>query len=221
MIFVLFIVYLIVTVPMSVSLKVITILPNTFSSSFATDTDCIVHSVLNNVSDFPLLTIPVFILTKVIVTRNRVSRGLFSIFICFVKGEATKVPYTIVVAYLFCKTVSNSTPTAITTIKDVAVPLLVRLNCGGSFSATVITITKKLKIVVPPDVPFVVCTVTANRSIDSLFLTKVVPKLLVKTLLVFCTCCRYGHCKRSGRGVGTGISRLEDGNLFDVLGSDV
>ena len=81
-VFILFFVFLLIAIPISVSLGLVAVLPGVFDPSFTASASYVIRSMFGGIDSFPLLAVPMFILSGIIMARGGISKRLFrSLFI--------------------------------------------------------------------------------------------------------------------------------------------
>ena len=77
---ILFFVCLLIAIPISVSLGIVSVLPGVFDSSFTASASYVIRSMFGGLDSFPLLAVPMFILSGIIMARGGISKRLFDLF---------------------------------------------------------------------------------------------------------------------------------------------
>ena len=73
-IFLIFAICLIIAIPVSISLSVASVLPGAFDSSFTASGIYVIRSMLGGLDSFPLLVVPMSVLSGIIMARGGISR---------------------------------------------------------------------------------------------------------------------------------------------------
>ena len=79
-VFILFFVFLLIAIPISVSLGLVAVLPGVFDPSFTASASYVIRSMFGGIDSFPLLAVPMFILSGIIMARGGISKRLFYLF---------------------------------------------------------------------------------------------------------------------------------------------
>ena len=82
-VFLIFVICLIVAIPVSISLGIVSVLPGMFDPSFTASGTFVIRSMLGGLDSFPLLAVPMFVLSGIIMARGGISRKLFDVFAFF------------------------------------------------------------------------------------------------------------------------------------------
>ena len=78
-----FILLLLIAVPVGLSVGITSIIPSLISDDFSVSGVYILRSALGGVNSYPLLAIPMFVLSGIIMSKGGVSKKLFEIFSFF------------------------------------------------------------------------------------------------------------------------------------------
>lgn len=104
----LFFVCLLIAIPISTSLGIVSVLPGAFDASFTASATYVVRSMFGGLDSFPLLAVPMFILSGIIMARGGISKRLFDLFSYFIGKKTAGLPCAVVVTCLFYGAISGS-----------------------------------------------------------------------------------------------------------------
>jgi tripartite ATP-independent transporter DctM subunit len=133
---------------------------------------------------FPLIAIPMFVLAGAIMNAGGISRRLIafvSAMIGFVRGGLAMV--TIGVSLFFAE-ISGSAVADVAAIGSVLIPEMKNRGYSAPFAAAVTSSSASLAIIIPPSIPMILYGVSANASIEQLFVAGIVPGFLGGLLLM-------------------------------------
>ena len=82
-VFILFALFLLIAVPVSVTLGLVAVLPGAFDPSFTASASYVIRSMVGGIDSFPLLAVPMFVLSGIIMAKGGISRKIFDIFAYF------------------------------------------------------------------------------------------------------------------------------------------
>ena len=82
-VFLVFLVCLVIAIPVSISLSAASVLPGILDSSFAASGTFVVRSMLGGLDSFPLLAVPMFVLSGILMAKGGISEKLFHVFAYF------------------------------------------------------------------------------------------------------------------------------------------
>ena len=91
-VFIIFVICLVIAIPVSISLGIASVLPGAFDPSFTASGTFVVRSMLGGLDSFPLLAVPMFVLSRIIMARGGISRKLFDIFAYFMGARTAGMP---------------------------------------------------------------------------------------------------------------------------------
>ena len=72
-IFLIFFICLIIAIPISISLGIVSVLPGILDSSFTVSGQYIIRSMFGGLDSFPLLAVPMFIFSGILMARGGIS----------------------------------------------------------------------------------------------------------------------------------------------------
>ena len=72
-VFILFVICLIIAIPVSIALTIASVLPGAFDPSFTASGQFVIRSMLGGIDSFPLLAVPMFVLSGIIMARGGIS----------------------------------------------------------------------------------------------------------------------------------------------------
>ena len=76
-IMILFIVLLLVSVPISATLSAVSLAPSLLDPNFHISAEYIIRAMLGGIDSFPLLAVPMFVLSGILMAKGGVSKKLF------------------------------------------------------------------------------------------------------------------------------------------------
>ena len=85
---ILFIVLLLISVPISSALGIVSLTPSLLDPNFSISAEYIIRSMLGGIDSFPLLAVPMFVLSGILMAKGGVSKKLFDVFSYFL-GDHT------------------------------------------------------------------------------------------------------------------------------------
>lgn len=194
-VFLIFIVLLVISLPIASSLGVASILPGAFDSSFTASVSYVIRSMLGGVDSFPLLAIPMFVLSGIIMARGGVSRKLFDIFTYFIGKRRAGVPCAVIITCLFYGAISGSAPATVAAVGSMTIPILINLGYDKTFSTAIVAVAGGLGVIIPPSIPYILFSMASGESVGDLFKAGIVPGILIAVLLMAYA---WYYCKRYG-----------------------
>ncbi len=144
----------------------------------------IVPEILFSAADsFVLLAIPLFVLMSRILMKAGMSDELFDLINGFVRHIAGGMAAGAVLCCAFFAAISGSSVTNAAAVGLVAIPALIKHGYPRQFAAGLVAAGGTLGILIPPSIPFIVYGAITDQSVGALFLSGVVPGIVV-TLMV-------------------------------------
>lgn len=138
-----------------------------------------------SLNKFELVTIPLFILTAMLVEQSKVGEELFA----FAKAWIGSIPNGLGVAVILTCAIfagiTGSSPVTAVTVGLIALPTLAREGYPERLRGALIAGGGTLGILMPPSLPLIIYGVLTQTSIGSLFIATVIPGLLLATLFSF------------------------------------
>lgn len=122
-VFIAFAFLLVITVPVSMTLAIVSMLPKVFDSHFPGSFDFILRGQIGGVDSFPVLAIPLFILSGIIMARGGISKKLFDVFAYFLGNVTAGMPTAVIITCLFYGAISGSGPATTAAVGSMTIPI--------------------------------------------------------------------------------------------------
>lgn len=216
-VFILFILCLIIAIPVSISLGIVSVLPGAFNPSFTASGQFVIRSMLGGIDSFPLLAVPMFVLSGIIMARGGVSKKLFDVFVYFVGKFTAGVPCAVVITCLFYGAISGSAPATVAAVGSMTIPILANLGYDKVFSTALVAVAGGLGVIIPPSIPFIMYGMASGESVSDLFLAGIVPGILIGGLLMVYAVL---YCKKNGEDkekINKAVAQLRERGLLNLL----
>ena len=166
-----------------------------FDPSFTASATYVIRSMFGGLDSFPLLAVPMFVLSGIIMARGGISKKLFDVFAYFMGNRTAGMPCAVIVTCLFYGAISGSGPATVAAVGSMTIPILADLGYDRKFATAVVAVAGGLGVIIPPSIPFIMYGMASGASVSDLFLAGIIPGLLIGGLLmiyaVFC-------CKKNG-----------------------
>ncbi len=195
LVFLIFVICLIIAIPISVSLGIVSILPGAFDPSFTVGGEYVVRSMVGGIDSYPFLAIPMFVLSGIIMARGGVSKKLFDVFSYFLAERTAGMPCAVIITCLFYGAISGSAPATVAAVGSMTIPVLIKLGYDKGFVTALVAVAGGLGVIIPPSIPFIMYGMAAGESVSDLFLAGIIPGLLISGLIMVYA---YIYCKRHG-----------------------
>ncbi|SHJ56302.1 C4-dicarboxylate transporter, DctM subunit [Geosporobacter subterraneus DSM 17957] len=193
--FLIFVAALALSVPVAIALGISAILPNLVNPSFAASPQLIIRSMIGGVDSFPILAVPMFILSGIIMAKGGVSKKIFNMVSYFIGNKTAGLPCAVVITCLFYGAISGSGPATTAAVGSMTIPILVSLGYDKVFATAIVAVAGGLGVIIPPSIPFILYGMTSGASVGKLFLAGVLPGLLIGGCLMLYA---YYYCKTRG-----------------------
>lgn len=189
---------LLLAIPISVSLGIACVLPSAFDESFTASATYIVRAMFNALNSFPMLAVPMFILSGILMARGGISKRLFNLFAFLIGKRTAGLPCAAVVTCLFYGAISGSGIATVAAVGSMTLPILLELGYDKKFCVALIAVAGSLGVIIPPSIPFIMFGLASGESVSDLFTAGIVPGILVALfLMVYAVfyCRKYGEDK--------------------------
>ena len=81
--FLIFVLLLIIAIPVSITLGITSVLPSIFDPSFTVGAKYLIRAMFGGLDSFPLLAVPMFVLSGIVMAKGGISKKLFNVFAYF------------------------------------------------------------------------------------------------------------------------------------------
>lgn len=155
----------------------------------------IVDQVISGTDSFPLMAIPLFILSGELMGAGGVSKRLLNVCNVFMGRITGGTAIVTVVLCMFFAAVSGSGPATVAAIGAIVVPEMLAKGYDRKFVLALIATAGSIGVIIPPSIPMVIYCVSTGSSISSLFLAGFLPGILIGlSLILLC----YVVSKKNG-----------------------
>lgn len=216
-IFLIFFICLMIAIPISISLGIVSILPSILDSSFTVSAKYIVRSMFGGLDSFPLLAVPMFIFSGILMARGGISKRLFNVFSYFLGKFTAGIPCAVIVTCLFYGAISGSAPATVAAVGSMTIPFLCELGYDKKFATAIFAVAGGLGVIIPPSIPFIMYGTTTGESVSDLFMAGIIPGVIIAALLMIYSivyCKKYGEDREKINKV---TGELRKNGLFKLL----
>ncbi len=216
-IFLIFFICLMIAIPISISLGIVSILPGILDSSFTVSAKYIVRSMFGGLDSFPLLAVPMFIFSGILMARGGISKRLFNVFSYFLGKFTAGIPCAVIVTCLFYGAISGSAPATVAAVGSMTIPFLCELGYDKKFATAIVAVAGGLGVIIPPSIPFIMYGTTTGESVSNLFMAGIIPGVIIAALLMIYSivyCKKYGEDREKINKV---TGELRKNGLFKLL----
>ncbi len=221
LLFIVFIIALVIAIPVSISLGIASVLPSIFDPSFTVGAKYLIRAMFGGLDSFPLLAVPMFVLSGIIMAKGGISKKLFDVFAYFLGRVTAGLPCAVVVTCLFYGAISGSAPATVAAVGSMTIPILTSLGYDLAFSTALVAVAGGLGVIIPPSIPFIMYGMASGASVSDLFLAGIIPGLLIGFLLMGFA---IYYCKKHGEDkekINAEVDSLHEKGLLGVLKESV
>lgn len=216
-VFIVFTICILIAIPISISLGIVSILPSIIEPSFTASGQFIVRSMVSGLDSFPLLAVPMFILSGVIMARGGISQKIFNVFVYFLGKIKSGIPCAVIITCLFYGAISGSGPATVAAVGSMTIPILVNLGYDKTFVTSIVATAGGLGVIIPPSIPYIMYGMASGESVSKLFLAGIIPGILVAILLIIYA---VYYCIKNGEDqekINCEVSKLRNKGLIRIL----
>ena len=153
--FIIFVLLLVIAVPVSITLGITSVLPSICDPSFTVGAKYLIRAMFGGLDSFPLLAVPMFVLSGIIMAKGGISKKLFDVFAYFLGKFTAGMPCAVIVNCLFYGAISGSAPATVAAVGSMTIPILTNLGYDLTFSTAIVAVAGGLGVIIPPSIPFI------------------------------------------------------------------
>jgi len=134
--------------------------------------------MFDGASSFPLLAIPLFILSGAIMNASSISRRLIafaSALVGFIRGGLSMVS---IGASMFFAEISGSAVADVAALGSILIPAMRSRGYSKELAAATVSSAASLAIIILPSIPMILYAVMAQTSVVKLFVAGIVPGII-------------------------------------------
>ena len=145
------------------------------------------QTLYTGVGLFPLIAIPGFILAGQLMEHSGLTKRIIEIVNVSIGNVPGGLAVVTIISCMFFAALTGSGPATTAAIGGIMIPAMVKAGYPVAFAAAVAATGGTLGILIPPSNPMIIYAVVANVSVAGLFLSGVLPGLLLATgLAAYC-----------------------------------
>lgn len=183
--FSLFFILLMLSVPIGYSIGIATLITIFFFSKIPLV--MIAQNAVAGVDSFPLLAIPFFMLAGNLMSSGGIAKRLVNFFESSIGHITGGLGMVTIVVCMFFAAISGSAVATVSAVGAFMIPEMVRHGYNKSFSAALTAAAGTIGVIIPPSVPFVIYGVVSGSSITELFTAGFLPGILMGiSLMIAC-----------------------------------
>ena len=143
------------------------------------DTQLLAQNLIAGIDSFPLLAVPFFILAGELMNSGGISRRIIDMAQAWVGHINGGLGFVAIGAAVLMASMSGSALADTAALATILLPMMKQQGYPMNTSAGLIASGGIIAPIIPPSMPFVIYGVTTNTSISALFLSGIVPGLLM------------------------------------------
>jgi tripartite ATP-independent transporter DctM subunit len=147
------------------------------------DTQILAQTLLDGADNFPLMAIAFFILAGELMNAGGVSKRIIDFSITVVGHVKGGLGYVAILATLLFSGLTGSAIADVAALGAILIPVMEEAGYKRSHSASLIAAAGIIPPLMPPSVPLIIFGVTGNVSIPKLFMSGIVPGVLLAVCL--------------------------------------
>ena len=216
-VFIIFFLCLVIAIPISIGLGIVSVLPGAFDPSFTASGTFVIRSMLGGIDSFPLLAVPMFVLSGMIMAKGGISKKIFDVFVFFIGKFTAGMPCAVIVTCLFYGAISGSGPATVAAVGSMTIPILIKLGYDKVFATSIVAVAGGLGVIIPPSIPFIMFGMASGESVSNLFIAGIVPGILIGLLLMVYA---VFYCKIHGEDkekIRKEVDELHEKGFFGVF----
>ncbi|MFQ5846076.1 MAG: TRAP transporter large permease [Candidatus Methylomirabilales bacterium] len=134
--------------------------------------------MFNGADNFPLVAIPLFVLTGNLMNSAGISERLINLasaLVGFIRGGLAMVT---VVTSMFFAEISGSAVADVAALGSILIPAMRKKGYPLNFAAALTSAAATIAIIIPPSIPMIIYAVMAETSIARMFMAGVIPGVI-------------------------------------------
>jgi tripartite ATP-independent transporter DctM subunit len=149
------------------------------------DTQLLAQNLVAGVDSFPLLAVPFFILAGELMNSGGISRRIIDMAQAWVGHIRGGLGYVAIGAAVLMASMSGSALADTAALATILLPMMRQQGYPMATSAGLVASGGIIAPIIPPSMPFVIYGVTTNTSISALFISGIVPGIIMGVGLIF------------------------------------
>ncbi len=166
----------------------------------------IIQRMFTGTDSFPMMAIPFFMLSGVIMEKGGVSRRLVGVVSLIFERLPGGLAIITIVASCFFGAISGSAPATVAAIGGICVPIMLKEGYDDRFALSTAATSGCLGSIIPPSIVMVTYCVACNLSIGDMFIAGIGPGIMLT--VGFCIYA-FIYSKRNGLYAKTRVERTK------------
>jgi len=180
-----FFILVMLSVPIGVSLGVATSVAMFFFSS--TPLTMIAQKAFTGLDSFTLLAIPFFMLAGNLMALGGIARRIVNMADALVGKFTGGLGMATIIGCMFFAAISGSGPATVTAMGSIMIPEMEKRGYDKGFATGLTATAGTIGVIIPPSIPFVIYAVAAGASVGDMFIAGFVPGIMIGVgLMIVC-----------------------------------
>lgn len=197
LLFSLFILLFLTSLPVALALAISTSLILALSGDFTMY--MIAQRMVATLDSPPLMAIPGFVFAGVLMARGGISKYLIEALKSWIGHLHGGLAVVTVLACMIFAAISGSSPATAAAVGSIMIPGMVKAGYDKKYAMGLVAASGTLGILIPPSIPMVIYGVTAEESIGKLFMAGVIPGIIMGSTIIALA---IFYAKKHGYGGG-------------------
>lgn len=176
-----FLILLFLNIPIAVALGLSSLFAMMANDTILTLLPMQLHAAIGK---FTLLAIPFFILAGNVMEKAGISEKLINLADKAVGHKKAGLAIVGVITSCFFAAISGSGPATVAALGGILIPAMIKNKYDNGMSAALMATAGSIGIIIPPSIAFVVYGSVAEQSIGKLFISGIIPGILVGIALI-------------------------------------
>lgn len=177
LLFISLIVFLLISVPIGISLGLSSLVTITAASPISMET--FVQSMLQGLNSFPLMAVPLFTFAGEVMGKGGISKRLINVASVFTGRFTGGLGIVTILTSLFFAAIAGTGSAAVAAIGLIMIPTMVEKGYDKGYSSALVATAGTVGVIIPPSVCMVVYAVAGGVSISGLFMGGIAPGILI------------------------------------------
>jgi C4-dicarboxylate transporter DctM subunit len=144
----------------------------------------LIQRLFTSIDSFPLMAIPFFILAGTLMEYGGISKRLIALANALTGHLPGGLGIVTIVTAMFFSAISGSSAATTAALGALLIPAMVKRGYHPNFAGATQAVAGELGIIIPPSIPMVLYGVTVSVSIGDMFMSGIVPGILIGFSLI-------------------------------------
>lgn len=177
LLFGLFVIFVILSVPIAVSIGLATIAAIYFTD--VVKLQVVAQKMFTAIDSFPLMAVPFFMIAGAIMEKGGISKRLIRFANSLIGSLPGGLALVTILASMFFAAISGSSPATVAAIGAIMIPAMVRNGYKEEFATATQASAGYIGVIIPPSIPMITYGVVTGVSIGGLFMGGFIPGIVI------------------------------------------